>query len=107
MACHVAEVMPFDSWSAPRTMVSRSCRSSVFTLTNPETAATMMTITVIESISFGPGRLGIRDVGLRNHRSAWRRPMTHGRRDAEKARCGKFGGMVLDVGCGKRKIEPG
>jgi hypothetical protein len=28
-------------------------------LTNPETAATMTTITVIESISFRPRRLGI------------------------------------------------
>src|ERR1044071_5638587 len=59
MACQVALVMPLESWSAPRTIVSRSCRSSVFTLTSPETAATMITITVIDNISFRPRRFGI------------------------------------------------
>ena len=59
MACQVALVIPLESWSAPRIMVFRSWRSSVFTFTSPETAATMMTITVIESISFRPRRLGI------------------------------------------------
>ena len=59
MACQVALVIPLESWSAPRIMVLRSCFSSVLTLTSPETAATMMTITVIESISFRARRLGI------------------------------------------------
>src|ERR1051326_6005389 len=61
MACQVALVMPLESWSAPRIIVFWSCRCSVLTLTNPETAATMMTINVIETISFRPRRLGITD----------------------------------------------
>ena len=40
----------------------RSWCSSVVTLTSPETAATMMTMTVIESISFRASRRGISDI---------------------------------------------
>ena len=40
----------------------RSCCSSVVTLTSPETAATMITMTVIESISFRARRRGIIDI---------------------------------------------
>ena len=43
----------------PGIMVFRSCCSSVVTLTSPETAATMITMTVIESISFRARRRGI------------------------------------------------
>jgi hypothetical protein len=43
-------------------MVYRSCPSSVLILTNPETAATMTTITVIESMSFRARRRGIEGI---------------------------------------------
>ena len=46
-------------------MVLRN-RSFVLIFTRPETAATMMTITVIESISFRPRRRGITEIEILN-----------------------------------------
>src|SRR5215213_450630 len=84
MNCQVAEVMLFESWAAPRTMVSRSWRSAVLTLTRPETAATMMTITVIESISLRPSRRGMGGKGPKFDCSAMER-LGSKRGDAESA----------------------
>src|ERR1035437_9869405 len=71
MACHVALVIPLDSWSAPTIMVFRSCCSSVVTLTSPETAATMVTMTVIESISFRARRCGIIPIQTWKYSNWW------------------------------------
>src|ERR1035441_2030194 len=70
MACQVALVIALESWSAPKVIVLRSCPSSVLILTSPETAATMTTITVIESTSFWARRRGITGFRVRNYCSA-------------------------------------
>src|ERR1039458_3532246 len=67
MACQVALVIALESWSAPKVIVLRSCPSSVLILTSPETAATMTTITVIESTSFWARRRGITGFRVRNY----------------------------------------
>src|ERR1017187_9521256 len=72
IANQVAPVMALDNWSAPRNIVFRSCCSSVVTLTSPETAATMITMTVIESISFRARRLGIMAIETWKYCSWWR-----------------------------------
>ena len=62
MACQVALVMPLESWSAPRNHGVEELLLLGFDVDKPETAATMMTITVIESISFRARRRGIKGI---------------------------------------------
>ena len=64
IACHVELAIPRESWSAPRTIVSRSWRSCILTFSVPETPSRIATMIVRDTISLCASVLGKRFIGF-------------------------------------------